>query len=59
MMAQPTLEKQGCVGISFMDLAEMFPDEQLASELLEKPVWAHGRLCPRYGCAETCVAVKT
>ncbi len=34
-------------GISLMQLAEMFPDEESAREWIEKVIWPDGRVCPR------------
>ncbi len=47
-------------GISLMQLAEMFPDEESATKWFESLVWPNGeRHCPRCGCTETRVAART
>lgn len=46
-------------GISIMELADMFPDEEAATKWFESVVWPDGRYCPRCGCTDTKVAAKT
>ena len=43
-------------GISLLELAEMFPDEESAREWFEARIWPDGRRCPRCGSANTHVA---
>lgn len=40
-------------GISLMQLAEMFPDENAAREWFEAQIWPEGRHCPRCGSERT------
>ena len=40
-------------GISLLDLAEMFPTEQAATEWFEEQVWGGERACPKCGDTET------
>lgn len=40
-------------GISFIELADMFPDEATATAWFESLVWPNGRHCPRCGNTET------
>lgn len=40
-------------GISLLELAEMFPDEEAATRWFESHVWPEGRRCPRCGSTET------
>ena len=40
-------------GISLLDLAEMFPTEEAATEWFEEQVWPTGRACPKCGDTET------
>ena len=46
-------------GISFIDLADMFPDEASASAWFEALIWPTGRHCPRCGSVETTEASAT
>ena len=46
-------------GISIMELADMFPDEESAAKWFESIIWPDGRFCPRCGCAETSIAAET
>ncbi len=46
-------------GISLIELADMFPDENSATKWFESLVWPDGRRCPRCGCANTHLAAKT
>ena len=43
-------------GISLLELAEMFPDEDAAREWFEARIWSDGRRCPQCGSDETHVA---
>lgn len=43
-------------GISLLELAEMFPDEDAAREWFEARIWPNGRVCPRCGSDDTTVA---
>ena len=58
-MAKSAPGKHYREGISIIELADMFPDEQSATKWFQKLVWPHGRHCPRCGCTETNVAAKT
>ena len=40
-------------GISLLDLAEMFPTEEAATEWFEEQVWGDERACPKCGDSET------
>ena len=40
-------------GISIIELTDMFPTEQSATEWFESLIWPNGRHCPRCGCTET------
>ena len=40
-------------GISLLELADMFPDEQTAAQWFESVRWPQERSCPRCGCCET------
>lgn len=40
-------------GITLMQLAEMFPDEDAARQWFESRVWPDGRICPRCGSDKT------
>lgn len=40
-------------GITMLELAEMFPDEDSAREWFESRIWADGRCCPRCGSVRT------
>ena len=40
-------------GISAIELADMFPSEEVASAWFESHVWPDGRHCPRCGGVET------
>ena len=40
-------------GISLLELAEMFPDEDAAREWFEARIWPDGRKCPRCGSERT------
>ena len=46
-------------GISFIELADMFPDEASATAWFEALVWPNGRHCPRCGSVETTEAAAT
>ena len=41
------------VGISLIELTEIFPDETAATAWFESLVWPNGRYCPSCGCVET------
>ena len=41
------------VGISLIELTEIFPDETAATTWFELFVWPNGRYCPNCGCTET------
>ena len=41
------------VGISTLELARMFPDEDAARRWFEAIIWADGRVCPNCGSADT------
>ncbi len=40
-------------GITMIELAEMFPNEDSAREWLESKIWANGRCCPKCGSMST------
>ena len=40
-------------GITMIELAEMFPDEDSAREWFESKIWANGRCCPKCGSVST------
>ena len=46
-------------GISFIELADMFPDEETATKWFESLIWPNGRHCPRCGSVETSEASAT
>ncbi|MDE0360233.1 MAG: IS1595 family transposase [Rhodospirillaceae bacterium] len=46
-------------GISFIELADMFPDEETATKWFESLIWPNGRHCPRCGSVETSEAAAT
>ena len=46
-------------GISIIELTDMFPTEQSATEWFESLIWPNARHCPRCGCTETSIAAKT
>ena len=46
-------------GISVMELADMFPDEDAAAKWFEAILWPDGRFCLRCGCTETSIAAET
>jgi len=46
-------------GISFIELADMFPDEETATKWFEALIWPNGRHCPRCGSVETSEASAT
>ena len=48
-MAQKAPDKAHREGITMMQLADMFPDEDAAREWFEATVWPDGRHCPRCG----------
>ena len=48
-MAQKAPGKAHREGITMMQLADMFPDEDAAREWFEAQVWPNGRHCPRCG----------
>ena len=52
-MAQKAPGKAHREGITMMQLADMFPDEDAAREWFEAHVWPDGRHCPRCGSAGT------
>ena len=52
-MAQNAPGKHYREGISVLELADMFPDEETATEWFESHVWPAGRHCPRCGSLET------
>ncbi len=52
-MSQKAPGKAHREGISLMELAEMFPDEQSARKWFEAHIWPHGRHCPRCGSVRT------
>ena len=52
-MAQQAPGKSHREGITLMQLADMFPDEDAAREWFESQVWANGRTCPRCGSDRT------
>ena len=59
-MAQKAPGKSHREGISLMELAEMFPDEESATKWFEALVWPNGeRDCPRCGSLETRRAAKS
>ena len=59
-MAQKAPGKSHREGISLMQLAEMFPDEESATKWFEALVWPNGeRSCPRCGSLETREAAKS
>ena len=41
------------VGITMLDLAQMFPDENVARAWFEGIIWADGRVCPNCGSDDT------
>ena len=43
-------------GITLIELADMFPDEDAAREWFEARIWPDGRVCPRCGSKNTSVA---
>ena len=47
------------VGITLMQLQDMFPDEKAATQWFEALVWPNGRACPRCGSVDTQEASKT
>ena len=52
-MAQSGPGKAHREGISIIELADMFPDEESAVAWFESYVWPTGRHCPRCGSCET------
>ena len=46
-------------GISFIELADMFPDEETATKWFESLIWPNGRHCPRCGSVDTSEASAT
>ena len=40
-------------GVSVLELAEMFPDDEAARRWFEAKVWPHGRYCPHCGSTNT------
>lgn len=47
------------VGITLMQLQDMFPDEPAAIQWFEALIWPNGRACPRCGSVDTQRAAKT
>ncbi len=43
-------------GITLMELADMFPDEEAARKWFEARIWPDGRHCPRCKSTRTCEA---
>ena len=46
-------------GISIMELCDLFPNEESATEWFESVIWPNGRVCPHCGSTDTHVASKT
>jgi len=44
------------IGLTIVDLVEMFPTEEKAREWLESVIWPNGRVCPSCGSDRTCEA---
>ena len=40
-------------GLTIVELMDMFPTEEAASDWFESVIWPDGRHCPKCGCAET------
>ena len=58
-MAQKGPGKAHREGISIMELADMFPDEESAVAWFEAVIWPNDRRCPRCGCLQTFPAAAT
>ena len=58
-MGQKGPGKAERVGISLIELTEMFPDEATATAWFESLIWPVGRHCPRCGNTETTKASET
>ena len=45
--------EDGCVGVSMLELARLFPDEEAARRWFEAIKWPEGRVCPNCASADT------
>ncbi|MYB77485.1 MAG: IS1595 family transposase [Chloroflexi bacterium] len=52
-MTTESTPKSGRQGITLMQLADMFPDEESARTWFEDRIWPDGRVCPRCGSDKT------
>ncbi len=52
-MAKSAPGKAHREGLTIVELMDMFPTEEAASDWFESVIWPDGRHCPKCGCAET------
>ena len=52
-MAHKAPGKSSCEGITLVQLADMFPDEDSARQWFESRIWPDGRYCPQCGSTRT------